>query len=93
MAAAAKRRWERTLATYVHPSQRGFLAGRSILQNVVDVDEAAMTVSLRHVSGAIVLFDFRAAFPTLSTDFLNAALERLGLPVEARRLVRALYHD
>ena len=70
VAAAAKSRWERTFAAYVHPSQRGFLSGRSILQNVVDIDDAAMTVSLRHAAGAIVLFDFRAAFPTLSTEFL-----------------------
>ena len=31
VAAAAKRRWERTFSAYVHPSQRGFLPGRSIL--------------------------------------------------------------
>ena len=93
VAAAAKRRWERTFAAYVHPSQRGFLPGRSILQNVIDVDDAAMTISLRHASGAIVLFDFRAAFPSLSTSFLQCALELMGVPLEARRLVRALYHD
>ena len=31
VAAAAKRRWEHTLRSYVHPHQRGFLPGRSIL--------------------------------------------------------------
>ena len=52
-----------------------------------------MTVSLRHSSGAIVLFDFAAAFPSLSTDFVLSALEHMGVPTEARRLVRSLYHD
>ena len=32
IAATAKRRWERTFAAYVHPAQRSFLPGRSILQ-------------------------------------------------------------
>ena len=39
VAAAAKRRWERALSQFVYKHQRGFLPGRSIIQNVVDVED------------------------------------------------------
>ena len=52
-----------------------------------------MTVSLKHGQGATVLFDFKAAFPSLSVEFFQAALELIGVPLAARRMVRALYHD
>ena len=52
-----------------------------------------MSVPLRSRGGAIVLFDFKAAFPSLSIEFLMAALEMIGMPTAARRMVLALYHD
>ena len=52
-----------------------------------------MSVSLRSRGGAVILFDFKAAFPTLSIEFLMAALEMIGMPTAARRMVLALYHD
>ena len=58
-----------------------------------EIEDTAMTVSLKHGQGATVLFDFKAAFPSLSVEFLLAALERIGVPLAARRMVRALYHD
>ena len=39
VAAAAKRRWERALNRFVYKHQRGFLPGRSIIQNVIDVED------------------------------------------------------
>ena len=52
-----------------------------------------MRISLRGRRGAIILFDFKAAFPSLSTDFLQAMLELIGVPQAARNLVTALYHS
>ena len=46
LAAAARYKWEHMLGSRVHPAQRGFIKGRSILQNLIDIDEASMTVSL-----------------------------------------------
>ena len=60
------------------PSQQGFLKGRSLLKNVVDIEYEAMKVSLQGPDGAMVLFDFRAAFPTVSQTYLHQVLERLG---------------
>ena len=50
-----------------------------------------MRISLRQRSGAIILFDFKAAFPSLSIDFLMASLEQMGMPTPARNLIRSLY--
>ena len=38
-----------------------------------------------------MFFDFAAAFPSLSHEFLHACLEHLGLPRSFRNFVRALY--
>ena len=70
-----------TIERWVSEAQRGFLTNRFLLQNVVDVDFEAMKVSLRSSNGAIVLFDFEAAFPPLNHSFLWATLEHLGLPL------------
>ena len=77
---------------YVHKHQRGFITGRSILMNVVDIEDHAMRVALHGTAGATVLFDFAAAFPSLSHDYLLEALELMGLPRAARNLVQALHH-
>jgi hypothetical protein len=56
LASAGRIRWEDIFNDFVSPAQRGFLPGRSMLSNVIDIDEEAMTVSLRHAEGAIILF-------------------------------------
>ena len=40
-----------------------------MLNNILDIDYHAMTVSLKHDKGALLLFDFKAAFPSVSHDF------------------------
>ena len=64
-----------------------------MLQNVIDVDWNAMTVSLKSKHGALVLFDFRAAFPSVSHPFLKKCLELLGLPKEALNFISSLYSE
>jgi exonuclease III len=59
-------KWEPVFNTWISQYQQGFLQGRSMLSNVVDVDFEAMTVSLQHAHGAVILFDFKAAFPSIS---------------------------
>ena len=89
LASACRYRWEPTLAAWVSPEQRGFLPGRSILANVVDVEEAATEFAMTEDDPSIFLFDFSAAFPSIHQTFLLAALEHIGLPPLA--VVRALY--
>ena len=64
-----------------------------MLANVIDIDEEAMTVSLRHAEGAIILFDFKAAFPSMSQEYLLRVLLHLEVPDEMLNLVLALYNN
>ena len=53
-----------------------------MLRNVLDIDFAGQKISIKHKRGAIILFDFRAAFPNMSHDFMWDTLIAIGLPVE-----------
>jgi hypothetical protein len=64
-----------------------------MLSNVIDIDEEAMTVSLRYAEGAIILFDFKAAFPSMSQEYLLRVLLHLEVPDEMLNLVLALYNN
>ena len=64
-----------------------------MLANVVDVDFHAMKISLRHPHGAIVLFDFEAAFPSVSQEFMWETLGHIGLPDDLLRAIKRLYVD
>ena len=71
--------------------QRGFLPRRSLLVNVVVVDFEAMQISLRHLGEAISLFDFQAAFPSMSHASIMSSLTMLGVPPEIIHFMQALY--
>ena len=91
LANAARFRWEQGLARWLAPEQRGFLPHRSMLANIVDIETEAMKANMTSSSAAIVLYDFAAAFPSISQQFLFCCLEKLGFPPGAVRFVRSLY--
>ena len=93
LANAARLRWERLLNPWISPQQQGFLGNRSILKNVLDIDYAAMTTALTNNQGALVLFDFASAFPSISQDYMLDLLTKLGVPQNAMNMIRALYDN
>ena len=52
-----------------------------------------MMVSLKHEHGSIILFDFKAAFPSVSHPLLINCLQKLGPPQHAINLIVALYSN
>ena len=76
---------------WVSGLQRGFLPGRSMLANIVDIDFHSMTISLKHSRGAVILFDFAAAFPSLSQEYMWHLLAHIGLPREILLAIQRLY--
>ena len=66
VANAYRIRWEPLLAGWISSCQRGFLPGGSLLSNVVDVEEQAVRGAMTEQEPGIVLFDFKAAFPSTS---------------------------
>ena len=91
LTSAARIRWERLFCRWLHQDQRGFLPGRSMLANVVDLEHYSMMCSLLHKRPAAFLFDFAAAFPSLSQDFLLDMLKLLPIPRHVARLARSFY--
>jgi hypothetical protein len=71
--------------------QRGFLKGRQILDNVVELDYFAHLASITYGRAATILFDFRAAFPSVNHRFMWRVLESSGLPSALIRLIRCFY--
>ena len=91
IASAMRLTWEPIFNNWVSKVQRGFLKGRSMLANIIDIDEASMTVSLTERYGGLILFDFKAAVPSLNHDYLINCLERLGIPDFVLNAVKTLY--
>ena len=57
---------EPILNKWISESQRGFLPGRSMIANIMDIEQESMVTSLNHDRGATILFDFEAAFPSIA---------------------------
>jgi hypothetical protein len=98
LANAARLRWEAALEGWLSPEQRGFLPRRSMLANVVDLEEAAMHATLAGddedgSDPGVLLFDFAAAFPSISQQFLAEVLSFVGFPPCSLHLVAALYYQ
>ena len=64
-----------------------------MINNLIEIDYDAMVVSMKAEKGMLVLFDFKAAFPSVSHDFLMNSLEAIGLPPHAIQFINALYDN
>ena len=93
LANAVRYRLEPIMEQWITKEQRGFLGGRSLIHNVVEIDTAMAEQALQSSEGAAILFDFRAAFPSVIHTFLTDALKHLGLPKGMISFVEALYHN
>ena len=88
-----------------HHTQRGFVPGRQLMQNALDLDAASRIFSNqagdhtqthqmstgRQLFSATPLFDFTAAFPSISHEWINLVLEYRGFTVGLRNFFAALY--
>ena len=93
IAAAYKKRWEPQLGAWVSIDQRGFIQGRSMMKNVVDLEAAGFSTSALHERGMTLLIDFKAAFPSVSHQFMMLCLKAMGMPASMIRVLQALYLD
>ena len=84
LALAGKIALEEWVGSWVSRAQQGFLIGRSMFENILSIDYCAKLFSLEQDYGAVVLFGFKAAFPSLSHDFRWQALQQLGVRCTGR---------
>ena len=72
--------------------QRGFIAGRSIVDSVIAADTATALTTVDEASdAAAIAFDFSTAFPSLSQHFIEKTLRGMRLPAALVQGVLSLY--
>jgi hypothetical protein len=84
---------ERCVGDRISSMQRGFVKGRQMLMNIIDVDTAAQTVPVKSKSGVIILFDFKAAFPSMDHSFIWHTLRIAGIPSDFVSAIQMLYKN
>ena len=85
------RELERKVSHWISQAQRGFLKGRQMLRYILEVDFDAQRISIMSKRDAIVFFYFRAAFQSLSHEFLWEVLASIGLPEEYIKALKLFY--
>ena len=78
--ASVRLRWEALLDRYAKSRQQGFLKGRSILKNLVEVENEMLLSALHDQEGAAIFLDFAAAFPSISQELVRESLLKAGAP-------------
>eukprot|EP00969_Alexandrium_andersonii_P090605 4000691-Alexandrium_andersonii.AAC.1 len=64
----------------IRDSKRGFVKGRLVSDNVVQLDGFAAAAAYTAPRPAISLWDFEAAFPSLRWGWIWHALSAAGVP-------------
>jgi len=91
LASAVRMLIEPFVADRISFSQRGFIAGRSMLANLIDIDEAMAIHAMTEDTAAAMLFDFSAAFPSVEQELLHEVFAELNWPDWLLRFVSILY--
>jgi hypothetical protein len=91
IASSTRLAWEDNVANFVKHRQQGFLRGRAILRNIVDMDNAMLVKSLEEDDCVAVFLDFAAAFPSISQQFCITVLEEWGIPPEEICAMKTLF--
>ena len=93
LAKALSLRLQPMLETLIHPTQTGFVKGRSILDNIFTFWEAVSLARMRRESLAVLLLDFEKAYDWVDWAFLEATMACMGFPIEWIRGVASLYRS
>lgn len=67
-------------ASCVVTPQHGFVSGRSINDEIYELEGSFVEYSFLGCDGAMFFTDFQAAFPSLDREFVFSALRRMGIP-------------
>ena len=62
-----------------------------MMANLLDIDEAAQIISVRSTRGAIILLDFKAAFPSMDHAFIWDTLAAVGVPLGFVDAIKLFY--
>ena len=93
LASATRFLLEPVLGPLVTDCQRGFIRGRSMLGNIIDVDEAMLYTAAEGEGGMAFFFDFAAAFPSVEQTFFLRFFRSLGWPGWLMNFILTLYRN
>ena len=82
------------LPTCINRFQRGFIWGRQLLENLLQMDTVARNLDYKCDDGQcpiLFLLDFLAACPSLNHEYLFLCLEYSRLPKKFINVIKALY--
>ena len=75
--------FSQAVSHHASPIQRGFVAGRQLVLNIVDLDAIARAqANYNHFNNEsiLVLWDFMAAFPSLRHQLISIVFRHYGFP-------------
>ena len=93
IASAVRLAIEPVLAILVTLDQKGFIGGRSMLSNILDVEEALGLAAVARCGALAVFYDFAAAFPSIEHALLFAYFSALEWPPWLMRIIRIFYNN
>lgn len=76
--------------------QRGFIAGRHFVRNIVELDDFLRKISMQAVPGELprlAFFDVSTAFASVIHSWIFLLLRRAGWPVGLVNLIEGTYHN
>ena len=86
--------FRRHSSKHMHYTQRGFVPGRQLIQNVVDLDihcRIAAAPSVDSRLPCLFAWDFAAAFPSVSWEWLEILLSHMRVPIGILEFIRGIY--
>ena len=68
-----------------------FINGRSMNGNIILLDYGSKMYSLKYQRACMILFDFKAAFPSVGHDFMWSVLRHIGIGERWLGLIKCFY--
>ena len=82
---------EPVLGHLITDDQRGFITGRSMMSNLLDVDETMISIAMEGEDSIVIFYDFAAAFPPVEHSLLHSFFRHLGWPSWLLNMIKILY--
>ena len=86
-------RIKRILSILIHESQKGFMSGRFIGENIRLLYDILLYTDINDIPGLLLLIDFEKAFDSISHDFIMQVLHFFNFGNSIKTWVRLFYED
>ena len=86
-------RIKKTLSILIHESQKGFMPGRFIGENIRLLYDIMMYTDINDIPGLLLLIDFEKAFDSISHEFIMQVLDFFNFGTSIKSWVKLFYED